>query len=644
MCGIVAIRSENGELSEAGLKQAVRTMVHRGPDSQDVWIGSDGKTGLGHARLSIIDLAGGTQPIHNEDRSLHIVANGEFYGHDAIIEELEKRGHEFRTRSDSEIALHLYEDHGTDCLTRLRGEFAFAIWDEPNRTLFAARDRFGIKPLYYTLQNGTLLVASEIKALLEAGVPAQWNEDYLYNFGDVCVLLHSQTLFRRIYQVPPGHYLVFRNGHLQLVHYWDFDYPFAEGLPRVYSDEEYIEGFSERFEEAVRLRLRADVPVGCYLSGGLDSCAVLGLASEISSNPIRSFTLEFDREHYDESPYAREMAELAGAVYTPIPIKQADIAANFSDALWHSETLFLNGHGISKFLLSRAVNAFGYKVVFTGEGSDEILAGYPHFRRDMALYNTAGQDPAAIQQVLEQLNSSNTVSRGLLLPDGAFRSTDTVRAILGYVPTWIEANASMANKLSSLMHPEFKARYSGHDGYRWYFNHLNVNRQLRGRDAVNQSLYLWSKSILSDYILNVLGDRMEMAHSIEGRVPFLDHHLVEFMRGVPVSLKIRGMTEKYLLREATKPFITKTIYDRQKHPFLSPPSLLHPEEPLFELLQDTAHGKAMKELPFFDQGRIIQMLAEIPSMKPGDRIALDPAFMMMTSACILHERFGMSTA
>lgn len=641
MCGIVAMFSRRDPVSRVALERATQALHHRGPDGQRCWISPDGRVGLGHARLSIIDLAGGQQPIASEDDRTHIVVNGEFYGFEPIQRRLEDRGHRLRTRSDSEIALHLYEDTGTHCMHELRGEFAFVLWDEAHHTLFAARDRFGIKPLFYTEHDGVLYLASEVKALFAAGVPARWDSESVFRSVDVSGSPH-RTLFHNIRQVPPGHYLVATEGHTHVGCYWDFDYPAAEQIRPNGNEGEYIERFHAALDEAVRLRLRADVPVGCYLSGGLDSCAVLGLAARHHAEPIHAFTLSFDRAEYDEGPIAKEMAAHCGAKFYPIPIRQDDLADHFIEATAHTETFCLNAHGVAKYLLSRAVRDAGYKVVLTGEGSDEILGGYAHFRRDMLLYNSEGQDPTESKRLLAELEASNPVSRGLLLADGASAPMDSVARILGTVPSWFEVFSARGLKMQELLNPQLRARYGSQEPYRHLLNSLDVRGQLTGRDAVNQALYLWSKTALPGYILCVLGDRMEMAHSIEGRVPFLDHHLVEVLATLPVSLKIRGMTEKYVLREATRPVITDTVYRRQKHPFLSPPATLHPGERLHTLLQDTLRGPALQSLPFFERRAVVDLLDRLPQMDQGSRVAYDQILMLMLSACALQEKYGLS--
>ena len=643
MCGIAAFFSSGRRLSTATLKRATKSLHHRGPDSHGLWLSPNLAVGLGHARLSIIDLSTGDQPIANEDERIQIVVNGEFYDFERQRRELERRGHLFRTRSDSEIALHLYEEFGAHCVQHLRGEFAFVLWDEANQTLFAARDRFGIKPLYYAVHDGVLYLASEIKALFAAGVPARWDHEYFYQHA-TGPAMSDRTLFHGVRQLPPGHYLTATRNDMRILRYWELSYPPAAALAaNSRSEGSYIEEFAAVFEEAVRLRMRADVPVGCYLSGGLDSCSVLGFAARLSSTPIEAFTLTFDQAAYDEGEIAREMAARAKANFHPIPVKQSDIADNFANAIWHSETLFSNGHGVSKYLLSRAVRDAGYKVVYTGEGSDEIFGGYVHFRTDMLQHNTQGQDAAVVQRLLEQLETANKVSRGLLLPACESGSLQSVERLLGFVPGCLKVFAAQGQQRLTLFDTDFKARFAGRDSTRLFLDGLDVPGVLDGRDPLNKSLFVWAKSFLPNYILNLLGDRMEMAHSIEGRVPFLDHHVVECVCRAPVSLKIRGMTEKYLLREAAKPLITETVYRRQKHPFLSPPVTTVPTERFHQMMQDTLRGPVLASLPFYDQNKVIALLDQLPAMSDSDRVGWDPVLMSVLSACVIQERFELDS-
>jgi len=642
MCGIAAFFSRSKPLLAETLQAAVQRLIHRGPDNQSIWLSKDQRVGLGHTRLSIIDLATGNQPIANEDERVRIVVNGEFYDFERQRRELKKRGHQFRTRSDSEIALHLYEDFGVHCMRHLRGEFAFVLWDESNELLLAARDRFGIKPLYYAVHGNRLCLASEVKALFAAGVRARWNHEYFYQHA-TGPAMPDRTLFEGVHQIPPGHCLIATPNGMRVHRYWEFDYtPAAELSTRPHDERSYVEEFATVFEEAVRLRMRADVPIGCYLSGGLDSCAVLGFAARHSNAPIQAFTLTFDQAAYDEGEIAGEMAERVGATFNPIPVKQSDIAENFAEAIWHSETLFSNGHGVSKFLLSRAVRDAGYKVVYTGEGSDEILGGYVHFRSDMLMHNAQGQDPTEVQRLLKQLEAANAVSRGLLSPAGRNGAMDSVERLLGFVPTCLKVFDAQGQQRLGLFADSFKARFKGRDSARLFLDAFDVPGVLDGRDPLNKSLFVWAKSFLPSYILNLLGDRMEMAHSIEGRVPFLDHQVVECLCRVPVSLKIRGLTEKYLLRQAAKPVITDTVYRRQKHPFLSPPVTTVPTERFHQMLQDTLRGDALASIPFYNQKKVVALLDELPAMSNADRVGWDPVLMSILSACVLQQRFKLN--
>jgi asparagine synthase (glutamine-hydrolysing) len=644
MCGIVGFFSEERPISPGLLARATRTLHHRGPDGQKQWVAPSGRVGLGHARLSIVDLETGDQPIANEDGTLHVVVNGELYDFERIRADLEGRGHVFRTGSDSEIVLHLYEEYGAQCVNHLRGEFAFLLWDEGRQRLLAARDRFGIKPLFYAEVGGMLAFASEVKALIAAGLPVRWDEETFAQALCLTGFGPDRSIFEGVRQVPPGHYLLVSGRERRLVRYWDFDYPVAGPLvaPDDEIDASHVEQFRAALDEAVRLRLRADVPVGCYLSGGLDSCAVLGLAARHSSRPIKAFTISFDRPEYDEEPIAREMAARCQAEFVSISVTQNELAESLPDAVWHNEQPFINTHGVAKYRLSRAVRERGYRVVLTGEGSDEILAGYPHFRRDKLLHDRGGKDPAAVQAMMAALERGNTVSKGVLMPDGEGLPLGDVRRILGFAPSWIETFASNGFKAAGLLSADFLARPSWRSCHLGLLESLDLRGQVLGRPPVHQSLYLWSKTFLPNYILTVLGDRMEMANSVEGRVPFLDHKVVELARSLPVSAKIRGMTEKYVLREAARSVLTPTVYHRQKHPFLAPPAAAAPDGPLHELMQATLRGRALDRVPFYDRRKVVALLDQLPGQPLEARAAIEPVLMQILSACVMAGKFGIS--
>jgi asparagine synthase (glutamine-hydrolysing) len=639
MCGIVGAVSPFGGIETEMMATATRRLRHRGPDAQHVWVADDGRVGLGHARLSIIDLTTGDQPIENEDGRLRIVANGEFYDFERIRKDLESQGHTFRTQSDSEIALHLFEDLGARALHSLRGEFAFAIWDTRDGHLFAARDRFGIKPLYYTVYDGAFYLASEIKALAALGVPLRWDRETLY---DIHFVSHppDRTLFAGIYQLPPGSYLIADGTHVRIVPYWDWNYPTAGEPERdddVTADGEWVERLQASLVEAVRLRLRADVPVACYLSGGIDSCAVLGFASQLSPRPLRAYTLSFDHADYNEGEFARQQARRSGAEFCQIDVRSDHLADHFGDAIYHAERPFANGHAIAKYLLSRAVRDSGVKVVLTGEGSDEIFAGYPHFRRDLVLYASNHRDPAERARLLAELDASNKVSAGTLMPQGS-TTLDAVGRVLGFVPSNLEAWAQIGNGLLRVTSDGFRNRFAARETFRVLLSCLDVERQLAGRHPVNQSLYIWGKTMLPNYILSNLGDRMEMAHSVEGRLPFLDHYVVEEAARMPVAMKIRGMAEKYVLRQAARHVLIDAVYARQKHPFMSPPATIQPDGRLYAFLQDTLRSDALDGPGIYDRRKVTTLLDSLPSMDAPGRARADALLMWMTSLCLISQR------
>lgn len=640
MCGVVAIFSSEGAVSKEALERATASLDHRGPDGRQTWISSERRIGLGHTRLSIIDLETGSQPIANEDERIRIVVNGEFYDYQREQRALERAGHRLRSRSDSEIALHLYEDLGVDAVHRLRGEFAFVIWDENRERLVAVRDRYGIKPLYYSLHKGALYLASEMKALFAAGVPARWDLESAY-LGQA-LRGPGRTPFEGVHALPAGHYLSADRNGVEITQYWDVDYPLADEPRPARSDEDLVRDFRAAFEEAVALRLRADVPVACYLSGGLDSCAILGMAARLRSDPVTAFTLRFEGDGYDEGEIAQEMAALAGADYVPLAVGQDDLADNFADAVFHAEGACANAHGVAKFMLSRKVRDDGYKVVLTGEGADEVLAGYPHFRQDMLLQGDGKRGDEETAELLKQLEQANRVSRGMLLAEGGDDASLLKQRDQGFMPAWLKPQLARFDHLRVCYADDYLAAFEARDLREMVRAGLNLKPRVKNLSPVNQSLYLWAKTMLPNFILATLGDRMEMAHSVEGRLPFLDHKLGEFLQTTPLDLKIRGMTEKYLLREATRDVITERVYRRHKHPFLSPPATIGPSRKFRDLLRDTLHSDAVKAIPFFDAAKVRRFAGRLDSATPGQRPSVDRQVMLVASTIVLHQRMGVA--
>ena len=633
MCGIVSIVSSGEVIDPHRLKKAADALAHRGPDGAGFWYAKDGQVGIGHRRLSIIDHSTGAQPISNEDRTLHVAVNGEFYGFEALRHSLEQKGHCFRTSSDSEIVLHLYEEYGFDFTHHLRGEFAFILYDETQRRMIAVRDRFGIKPLCYAQDTqGTFYLASEAKALFAAGYKAEWDEYAFFHACNAQYVPADRTLFEGVHQLPPGHMLIIENHKTSLKKYWDMDYPSV--LNDAKTDKEWMDEFYSKFEESIRLRLRADVPICFHLSGGLDSSAVAALGIHLYGKPLDCFTISFAEEGYDELPFAREMATKMGTTLHTISVSQDDLVQYLPEAVYYSEGLAINGHLAGKFLLSKAIHEAGFKVALTGEGSDELLAGYPHFREDLM-----GVDHT-IASHRKALHERNDKLAGIFLAHGDTLPTDGIEDVLGFTPSFLRAKASLGFRMMGILSEDFKSKKLG-DIYADIAQAFDVENQLRGRHVVNQSSYLWTKLTLATYILRTLGDGCEMASAVEGRLPFLDHKLFEFCRAMPIHLKIRDMVEKYILRETVKPFLTDTVYKRQKHPFIAPPVSRFSNPALNMFVQDTLRSTAFNNMPFFDQGQVMNWLDNLPKLSGKDINAAEPVLMMMLTSFLIHKRFDL---
>ena len=638
MCGLIGGVSRK-PVARDRIQAALDALDHRGPDGQGHW--RDGRFFLGHTRLSIIGLNNGDQPMSNADGDVHLAVNGEFYGYKAVRDDLRARGSRFTTDSDSEIALHLYLQHGMRATEQLRGEFAVLIADQRRDIMIAIRDRFGIKPLFYAVTPDGVFFASEIKALLALGVPAAWDAEAAWQ--DLFIVRnHERTMFAGIRSVPQGCYAVVRGNDVQIYRYWDWDFPTTEETTTdTRSEAEVVAGFREVLSEAVRERMVADVEVGCYLSGGIDSCAVLGLAQREMQRPIRAYTLAFDDAVWDESPIARRQAEFVGATYHQVPVTRQALADAYSDAVWHSETPMVNGHGAAKFLLSRAVRDAGLKVVFTGEGSDELLGGYATFRRDALLHHPNGRSRADTDALIAQMFDRNPATRSIFMQQAADNPifVEVVNR-LGFLPSFIETFGAMGATLSAGLRADVAKSVAGKSVYADVLDSLPLSMAIAGRDRLHQGLYVNSKTHLANFILTFLGDRMEMAHSIEGRVPFLDHHVAHYAARIPIAMKIKGYREKHVLREAAKDVLIEEVYNREKHPFTSPPAAAG--DPMMTMLADVIASRALDDQPIFDPTTARAAFKDMQTCPPDQRPAYEGRIQRIVSTTLMHERFGMS--
>ncbi|MEP7343776.1 MAG: asparagine synthase (glutamine-hydrolyzing) [Gemmatimonadaceae bacterium] len=565
MCGIcgIAISSRSSRSVDRDTLVRMRdSMTHRGPDGAGVFIAD--RIGLGHRRLSIVDVAHGAQPMASDDGAIQLVYNGEIYNHPQLHADLLKQGVNYHTRCDTETILRLYEREGMRTPLHLRGEFAFAIWNAKTRELFIARDRFGIKPLYYAhTDDGSLYVASEIKAILAAGhVRASLNErampDYLANHAPS----GTDTLFAGIKRVPPGHTMVWKDGDLRIERYWDLSF----AAPTETRDEkELIAEYRERFVDAVRMRLMADVPLGMFLSGGIDSAAITAAMSRLVDEPIKTFSVAFAEREANELSYARLVAERYRTDHHEVLLTPDEFWNRVPSMIWHEDEPMAHPSSVALNAVSRLA-AERVKVVLTGEGSDETLAGYNRYR--VTVYNTR------IGRRYEQFAPGflrNAVRQGVAtLPARSRlrqRLSRTFLMLPSDLPSLYFDNFAVFSRArqAQLLAAPFANRIGGEDPYAAARDAL---AHTDARTLLDQLLYADTKTYMHELLMKQ--DQMSMAASIESRVPFLEHELVEFAARLPQNLKLRGVTTKYVLREAMRDWLPPEILSRGKMGFPVP--------------------------------------------------------------------------
>ena len=545
--------------------EAMRDVItHRGPDEAGSFI--DHNVGLGHRRLSIVDVASGQQPMTNaEDGTLHITYNGEIYNHADYRESLESRGHVYATHCDTETILHLYEEHGSACVDYLRGMFAFAIWDQRKQELFIARDRLGIKPLYYVhTDDGSLFFGSEIKTLLEArAVKPELNyavlSDYLANHSTS----GEETLFRGVKRLLPGHVMTWRDGELSIRRYWDVDFTKDDADSR--DDKTYVKDWSDLFRESVRLRLMADVPLGMFLSGGIDSSAIAAVMSGMVSEPIKTFSVAFAEREANELEYARLIAEAYKTNHHEIIVSPEQFFEALPRLVWHEDEPLAHPSSVALYFVSHLARQH-VKVVLTGEGSDELLAGYGRYRRTM--WNLAlGQQYQKFTPGIARDTIRKQIER--MLPGGRMRQK-LMRTFLVLSPElesiYFDNFAVFPAPMQQRMFTrETNERIGSVDPYVELRRLLERTKDLSLLDGL---LYADIKTYLHELLMKQ--DQMSMATSVESRVPFLDHKLVEFTARMPDTMKLRGGTTKYVLRESMKGVLPEKILSRRKMGFPVP--------------------------------------------------------------------------
>ncbi len=553
MCGIVGAAGH--VISEPAVRRAITSMRHRGPDGSGVFLDPENRIALGHARLAIIDLATGGQPMFSEDRDIVLVSNGEIYDFERLRAELTRLGHVFRTRSDSEVIIHLYQQHGLDFVHHLRGEFAFLLYDRRRRKLLAVRDRFGIKPLFFNDQDGRLLFASEAKAMMATGMlQPRLSIEAVRDFFSMVI---PDSIFEGVKVVPPGCLLIanLANGRREMHQYWECDLPAENDSADETDFDRCAEMLREEFDEAVRFRVRADVPVGVYLSGGVDSAIVAATVAKYHREKVMAFNIAFpEDEAFDEFRLAKEMAERIGAEFHSVECGAEALLRNTEDCIWATELPFANFHGVGKFMLSRLAREH-VKVILTGEGSDEVFLGYIFFQPGKGALADQIQNRLRDQRVPDRSRKSGIVDALGFVPMPEYDRTLTER---------------IQNRLLRLFDKCYRPLLEAHHPLETLWRRTDRS-QTEGRPVTRQKQYAWIKNMLAPYLLAILGDRAELAHSIEGRTPFLDHHLFEKARHIPDRFKIHDGVDKHVLREAFKERVTEAIYARKKWPYSAPP-------------------------------------------------------------------------
>ena len=560
MCGITGQICFNNQINPEDIHSMNRALIHRGPDDEGFYFSKEKilpSVGLGHRRLSIIDLSSnGRQPMSNEDNTVWIVFNGEIYNFKSLREKLEKKGHFFKSNTDTEVILHLYEEYGTECLRFLRGMFALAIWDEKKKRLFAARDRVGKKPFYYAFENGRFYFASEINSLYEVGSLTKnidFNAlDYFLTFSYIPSPL---SIIKEIKKLPPAHYLIVEKKNMSIYRYWKLDF-----IPKL--DISFKEGkrlLLEKFEEATKIRLYSDVPLGCFLSGGIDSSLIVATMSKISNAEVKTFSIGFSDEAYDETGYARIVAERYKTEHKEFIVKPYAVEV-LPELIEHYGEPFGDASALPTWYLSKLTRK-DVKVVLTGDGGDELFAGYNWYATGMEL--------ARIKKFFP-----TDISRRLLQIVSPFNYSPISRKIYRFFELMGKNNAARFAALRSQLSSTIKASlYTDH-----FLKQLNYNSysyitdfydQATVKDDLDRMLYVDMMSYLPEELL-VKVDRATMAHSLEARCPFLDHELIEFVSRLPSSFKYRKGKSKFILKETIKDLFPHGFLDRPKTGFSVP--------------------------------------------------------------------------
>ena len=597
MCGIAGVLSLNGRVVDrAEPARMIALLRHRGPDASGMYVQK--QVGLAHARLSIIDLAGGSQPMRSADHSAWLTFNGEIFNYVELREELAAKGHWFRTESDTEVILAAYQEWNEDCVSHFNGQWAFALWDCRQEKLFLSRDRMGVRPLYYARTADSFLFASEIKAVLASGeVSAELDLQALDQTFTFWSPLAPRTAFRDVRQLPPATSLVMQKGEIRTWRYWKPSFEWQEAADAAAEKRLSDELFALLYD-ATRIRLRADVPVGAYLSGGIDSTVTTALAKSIVKDRLRSFSITFDDAEFDESRFQNEASAFLSTSHTSCCCTSDDIARVFPEVVWHTEQPIVRTAPAPMFLLSRLVHDSGFKVVLTGEGSDEVLGGYDIFK-EAKIRQFWGKQPDShwrfllLKRLYPYMDNLQRQPTSYLKHFFRVTSADLVDPFFSHLPRW-----DMTAKVKALFSPAVKDALG--DAPSTAELQEGLPRGFADWDYMARAQYLEIEQLLPGYILSSQGDRMAMAHSVESRYPFLDYRVVEFANRLPPKLKMKALNEKHLLKRALRGWIPESIANRPKQPYRAPDGkcFFSPNAPGY--VRELLSPSALREHGIFD--------------------------------------------
>ena len=614
MCGIAGELKVDGSDAESGkLRRMIAALPYRGPDANGVHVA--GAAGFAHARLSIIDLEGGSQPMSSVDGRFWITFNGEIFNYLELREELVNLGHSFGTRSDTEVILNAYSQYGEECVNHFNGQWAFAIWDTTERKLFLSRDRAGVRPLFYTQTKESFLFASEIKALMACPEVLQEFDpvgmDQVFTFW---VTLPPRTVFKNISQLPPGHSMTVQGGRVKVKRYWSVPYV-EQGDSRNGNERARAEELLHLLIDATRIRLRSDVPVGAYLSGGIDSALTTALIGKIASERLRSFSLTFVDAEFDESPYQLEASRFLQTQHSSVSCSQADIAQVFPEVIRHAEhPLFRTAPG-PMFLLSKLVRESGFKVVLTGEGADEALGGYDIFkeakiRRFWGQYPESKWRPLLLKRLFPFLPEFQRQATANLRHFFRVTTEDLASPLFSHFRRW-----ELTAKLKMLFSPEFQSAIGKYDAMEELTESLPSD--FRSWSHFGQGEYLEAKYFLPGYLLSSQGDRMAMAHSVEGRYPFLDYRVVEFGAKLPARLKMKVLNEKYLLKRSCDGLVPESILRRPKQSYRAPEGECFFDRNTPSYVQEALSPSALEKVGIFDKRAVNILTSKFAGGKTG---------------------------